>query len=159
MDLGFLGFAAVGVILIIVICFLVRSFMKFILIGAVVYFLFQFGFIWGVGDLNDKLHLDRFLHSGANEKVQSAYGSFAEKRKENAIVNTDEVNKAIDETIQKTIKEAGNKLNEVDREALLKRLKEKLQSYDVNDVNAAIDQAQEKLKQAMTKEKAETIQN
>lgn len=158
MDLGFLGFAAVGVVLIIVVSFLVRSFMKFILIGVIVYFLFHFGFIWGVGDLNDKLHLDRFLNKGANEKLQSAYGNFADKRNENAIVNTDEVKKAIDEALQKSIEEAGHKLSEVDREALLKQLKEKLQSYDVDKVNAAIDQSQEMLKQVMTKEQIETIQ-
>jgi hypothetical protein len=157
MDTGFLTMIIIGIIVVVVISFLVRSFIKFIIIGVIVYFLFHMGFIWGVGDLNEKLQLDKLFNSSANEKIQSSYDTFAEKRDEHAVVNTNEVKKIIDTTIQKAITEAGNHIKSVDKEALLKELQEKLKAYEGDSVEKAVLQSEPSLKKVMTPEQIKAL--
>lgn len=157
MDVGFLAMAVIGIGAILVISFLVRSFMKFILIGGVIYLLFHLGFIWGVDDLNNKLQLNRFFNPDANEKIQAAYGTFSDKREQFGVVNTEEVKKVIDTTIQNAITEAGNQISSVDKEALLKELQAKLEAYSDGVVKEAVNQSQAELEKVMTPEQIDAI--
>ncbi|MFF2531482.1 hypothetical protein ACFVS2_21480 [Brevibacillus sp. NPDC058079] len=157
MDAGFLMMAIVGIVLVVVVSFLVRSFMKFILIGAIIYLLFHFGFIWGVDDLNDKLQLNRFFNPDANKSIQSTYGTFADKREQFGVVKTEEVKKVIDSTIQSAIQEAGNQINSVDKEALLKELQTKLEAYNDGEVKEAIKQSHTELQKVMTSKQVDSL--
>ncbi|MBP1308691.1 hypothetical protein JOD82_001711 [Paenibacillus sp. 1182] len=156
-DVNFLSLVVIAIIAVVVISFLVRSFMKFIIIGVVIYFLFMMGFVWGVDDLNHKLHLNQIFNASANEKVQSAYGSFVKKRDEHSVLNTKDLKNTIDETIQKAIADAGNRIKAVDKDALLKELQMKLDGYDEEDIQKALKQSESNLNQVMTPEQVKTL--
>ncbi|ADO59459.1 hypothetical protein [Paenibacillus polymyxa] len=156
-DVNFLSLVVIAIIAVVVISFLVRSFMKFIIIGVVIYFLFMMGFVWGVDDLNHKLHLNQIFNASANDKVQSTYGSFVKKREEHSVVNTKELQNVIDQTIQKAIVDAGNRIKAVDKDALLKELQLKLEGYDEEDIQKALKQSGSNLHQVMTPEQVKTL--
>ncbi|WPS85404.1 hypothetical protein SMD22_01890 (plasmid) [Brevibacillus halotolerans] len=150
MDVGFLTMVVIGIAVVIVVSFLVRSFMKFIIIGGIIYLLFHLGFIWGVDDLNDKFHLNGLFNPEANKTIQSSYGKFADKREQFGVVDTKEIKKVIDETIQKSVAEAGNQISSINREALIKELQMKLEAYRDGEVKEAIQQSQTELQKVMT---------
>ncbi|WCF11414.1 hypothetical protein NDS46_31140 (plasmid) [Paenibacillus thiaminolyticus] len=110
----------VFIFLALVIAFLVKSFLKFVLIGVIAYVLFHIGFIWGVDDLNNKLQLSRWFNEEANQKIQDVYSDFTEKRDEHGVVNTEEVKKALDDTIRY-------------KEDLLNKLQEKLKEIKASE--------------------------
>lgn len=135
----------VGVVAVGVVSFLVKSFMKFVIIGAIIYGLFHLGFIWGVDDLNNKLHLSKFFNQEANESIQNAYSDYTAKRDEKSVVNAQEIKKVVDETIQKAVSEAKAKATSVDREAIMNELEEKLRAYGT----AVVEQAKKDFPEVM----------
>jgi hypothetical protein len=135
----------VGIVAVILAWFLVKSFMKFIIIGVIVYTLFHVGFIWKPDELNSKLHLSSFLTADAGKKFQDAFTIFSNKRDEYAVVNTVEIKRVIDTSIQNALTQAKNEANSVDKQALLNNLKSQLEQFDTASVNQAIKDAQAEL--------------
>lgn len=99
----------IGLALVAVVAFLVKSFIKVVIIAIIIYVLFHLGFIWGVDDLNSKLHLDKLFKPDVHEQIQNEYGNFGDKREEYGIVDTDEIKKVVDDTLQKAWKGAEEK--------------------------------------------------
>lgn len=150
----------VGVVIVLAVAILVKSMLKFVLIGAVVYFLFHLGFVWGVDDLNNKLHLSRWFNDDANKSIQTAYEDFTEKRDEYGVINKDEVMKVkqvIDDSIQKALTEAKNQYDSIDKVALLQELQAKLKEYEDALVNEAINESQDELETVMTTEEVNSL--
>lgn len=141
--------------------FLLKSFAKVILILGVIYVLFHLGFIWGVDDLNDKLHLNKFLKPEVNEQVQETYSKFAEKRDKTGVIDKDLVKKTIDDSLQIALTKASNEIKNIDKEALIQDLSEKLRNFDtetvakvLNDLKAELAKynvTPEEVQQATTK--------
>lgn len=130
----------VGVIAgIALISFLVKSFIKIVLILGLIYLLFHLGFIWGADDLNEKLHLDRFLKPEVTEQIQDKYNSFSDKREELGILDTELARKAIDDSIQEALALASEEARKVDRERLIADLNEKLKNFDQKAVSQALE--------------------
>lgn len=148
MDFDMLLLIGIGLAIVIIVSFLVRSLLKIIIICGVIYFLFHIGFIWNADDLNEKLSFTRYFNPEVQKKIESVYGDFAEKRNQHEVVNVDEVKKVIDDTIQSAIIKAENKMSKIDKEELLKELEEKLKGIDTSTAKQAIDKAQEKLHEA-----------
>lgn len=133
------------VVVIALVGFLMKSFAKIIIILGVVYLLFHLGFIWGVDDLNEKLHLNKFLKPEVNEQVQKTYSDFSKRREENGVMDTEAVRKAIDDTIQKAVAQASNEMKNVDKEQLIQDLKVKLQSFDSETVAKVLNELKAEL--------------
>lgn len=152
-------FIALGVaaLIILVVAFLVKSMLKFVIIGVAVYFLFHLGFIWGVDDLNSKLQITRWFNEEASGDIQNAYSDFTEKRDEYGVVNTEEVKKVIDETLNNAMTKAKNQVDAIDKEALVKELQEKLKQFEDATVDEAIDESQNELGTVMTTEDVNTL--
>lgn len=147
MDFNMLLLIGIGLAIVAIVSFLVRSLLKIVIICVAIYFLFHFGFIWNMDDLNEKFSFTKFFNPEVQEKIESAYGDFAEKRDQHGVVNVDEVKKVIDDAIQSAIIKAGNKIGEIDKDALLKDLENKLKGIDASTATQAVEQAQEKLKE------------
>ena len=138
MEGNIIIYILIALIVVAVVGFLVKSFMKVVLVLALIYLLFQLGFLWGVDDLNEKLHLNKILKPEVNEQIQEGYKNFAEKREEMGVVDTKEVDKIIDTTIQKTLENASNKVQNVDKDQLIRDLGEKLKDFDIDTVEKAL---------------------
>jgi len=138
----------IGLVIVAVVAFLVKSFIKVVIIAIVIYVLFHLGFIWGVDDLNSKLHLDKFFNPDVHEQIQSEYENFGEKREEYSVVDTEEIKRVVDDTLQKAWNGAEEKINSVDKEALLEELKQKLESYNSEDVKKVLEEKKEELSNA-----------
>jgi uncharacterized membrane protein YhiD involved in acid resistance len=125
--------------------FLVKSFVKIVLILGLIYLLFQLGFIWGVDDLNEKLHLDKFLKPEVTEQIQEKYDQFSQKRDETGVLDTELVRKTINDTIQVALTEASDEIRNVDKEKLIEDLSIKLQNFDTEAVAKALDELKAEL--------------
>lgn len=72
-----------------------KTAMKFFVVSIAIFVLFGLGFVWGPNDLNEKLGLNKYLTSQTEQKVDSFYGKFAEKREQhgNKVINQDQMKK------------------------------------------------------------------
>ncbi|PLS15036.1 hypothetical protein CVD28_24460 [Bacillus sp. M6-12] len=129
--------AIVGVLAII--GFLLKSFIKVILVLGVIYLLFHLGFIWGVGDLNEKLHLDKFLKPEVSQQIQEKYDDFSNRREENGVVETQLIEKTINDSLQVALTKASDEIRNIDKEALIQDLSDKLRNFDTEEVAQALD--------------------
>ena len=127
------------------ISFLVKSFIKIVLILGLIYLLFHLGFIWGADDLNEKLHLEKFLKPDVTEQIQEKYSSFTEKREESGVLDTELVRKTINDSIQDALTLASDEVRNVDKEKLIADLSEKLRNFDQEAVAQALDELKEEL--------------
>ena len=125
--------------------FLVKSFIKIVLILGLIYLLFHLGFIWGADDLNEKLHLDKFLKPEVTEQIQEKYSAFSEKRDETGVLDKELVSKAINDSIAEALTLAFDDIRNVDKEKLIADLSEKLRNFDEQAVADALDDLKEEL--------------
>lgn len=69
-----------------VVGYLMKSFIKVVVVLGLAYLLFHVGFLWKTEDLS-KLHLNTFLKQETNQQVQDKYSEFTKKREEKGVVN------------------------------------------------------------------------
>jgi hypothetical protein len=128
-----------------IVSFLLKSFIKVILVLGVIYVLFHLGFIWGADDLNEKLHLDKFLKPEVNEQIQEKYSQFTDKREENGVIETELVRKEINDVLQSALTKASDEIRNVDKEKLIQDLSAKLENFDTEAVAKALDELKAEL--------------
>ena len=126
MDNNVLILFIVGVVVVTVIGFCLKSFAKLIICLAVIALLFKLGFVWGPNDLNEKLHLDKVLNLNHKEKVLNAVESFSDKRELNEIVDPEKVGDVFNEAITDGAQRIGEKVKDADVDKILKDLKNKI---------------------------------
>ena len=139
--------ALIGVV--VTVAWLFRSILTFVLLAIAIYVLFHIGFIWGYDDMNKYLHLDTFLKPEVSEKLETEFGTFEKKREEFGVVETEEIKRVVDESLQNAWEEAGQRYDAIDKEALIKELEAKLESYNQEEVDKAIEEVEAEI-DAMT---------
>lgn len=88
-----IGYLVIGVIILAITFFIIKSFVKAIIITAIIIVLFKIGWGYTSDDLKNKFHLDRFVNPTIIEK----YDDYTKKRKVDEVIDTDNINKTIDE--------------------------------------------------------------
>lgn len=146
MEFSWLMAFIVVVILIAVVGFVMKSFAKMVLLLGIIYLLFNLGFIWGVDDLNEKLHLNKILKPAVNEKLNESYGDFSKRRDETGVIESKLIQKTIRDTIHTALNNASNKIENVDKKELAKNLQTKLKSFNQKDVDTALKDFDSELK-------------
>lgn len=149
----------IGVIVISIIFFIVRSVIKLLFIVGIIFLLFHLGFLWAGDDLNSKLGLNQVLEPEVNEVVQSEYDRFAEKREEHAVIDTEKLKDLINQTAQNIIGETEKAVSNIDKDVILKELEEKLQNYEVQpeDIEKALKESE--LQNNFTEEELQELGN
>lgn len=145
MSLSTLGIILIVLAVLALIGWLFRSLIKLVLVVGFVYLFFHIGFIWGYDEVNELFHLDKFLKPEVSENLASTYDTIEQKREEYGVVQTEEIKKVMDETLQKAWEEAGNAYSSIDKEALIQELKEKLDSYSQEEIDQAVEQMDQQL--------------
>lgn len=126
---------------------LFRSLIKLVLVIAFIYLFFHIGFIWGFDEVNKYFHLDVFLKPEVTENIASQFDTLEQKREEFGVVQTEEMERIMDEALQKAWEEAGNAYNSIDKEALKKELEERLSSYTQEEIDQAVEQMDQQVEE------------
>ena len=82
-------------VIILVLSYLIKSFIKVVIVCIAIGILFNLGFVWGADDLNNKLGLRNFFTNDSSEKIQDGYGDYAQKRQENMIIDTNAIKQSV----------------------------------------------------------------
>lgn len=136
---------AIGVVVFLILMFFVRWLIRLAFVIAVMCILFYLGFVWKTEDLSESGLLS-FFHPETQEKIESVYGNFADKRDQHAVVDVEEVAGIIDHVIQSAKIKTNEQIGKIDKEKLIEELKQQLDGVDKNVVMQAILQRQEELK-------------
>ncbi|WCK57668.1 hypothetical protein PP175_26905 (plasmid) [Aneurinibacillus sp. Ricciae_BoGa-3] len=130
----------IGVVVgIAILSFLMKSFVKLILVLGIIYLLFQLGFIWNAQDLQSKLHLDKFLKPQVSKQIETNYNQFAQKRDSTGILETNLIKKEINDSINQALTNASNRIENVDKKKLIADLNAKLTNFDAKSVSQVLD--------------------
>lgn len=97
----------VSFIIICIIGYLIKMSMKLLIVTLLIMILFGAGYIWGPNDLNEKLGLNKWLKPEYSQKVNDFTTVFDAKRKENSVLNQDEIKNTYNKT-EKNLKEKSN---------------------------------------------------
>jgi len=92
----------IGMIIVAIISYFVRSFIKVVLIAVLIYLLFHIGFIGDSKDLSHYLKLDKLFSSDVNEEIQHHYHSYTEKREAHETKPINEIKSHIEDALNKT---------------------------------------------------------
>lgn len=116
----------VGVVIIVGIAFLLKSFAKIVLALVAIVILFNMGFIWGVDDLNEKLHLDKILKNNYNEQIMDTLDTFDKKREETAVIDTTALKEVVEEQVKEGVDVVKENIEKIDKDKIIADLQSKL---------------------------------
>lgn len=94
----------IGMVVVAIISYFVRSFIKIVFVAVLIYLLFHIGFIWESNDLSRYLKLDKWFSPEVSEEIQHHYNSYTEKRNEHETKQMSEIKSHI----EKSLNEAWN---------------------------------------------------
>lgn len=125
--------------------FLLKSFVKVVIGVIIIALLFKIGFIWNADEISNNLKLNKFLKPEYQEKIETGIEDFVQKRNASEIIDANELEKAVKEAVSTTTKKAMEELSEVDKQKLLDDLFNKLENLDIEKIDAQVEEFIEKI--------------
>lgn len=126
------------IIVISVLAFLLKSFVKVFLAFIIIALLFKIGFIWTPDEIINNLKLDRFVKSEYQERLEDGLNGLVDKRKDNEIIDANEIENVVKEVIDAKTQEALSKLSEVEVKKVMDDLSQKLEGLDDEEIDKKI---------------------
>lgn len=97
-----------GIVVLGIAIYILKSFIKAIIVTVVIVLLFRIGWVYNSNDLKHKILPDN-INSEKIENIFSVYDSYVDKRKEHEVIDTEEIDNMIREEMQKKVDEYINK--------------------------------------------------
>lgn len=147
------------ILIVVIIAFLIKKAIKIALALIAILIIFQVGFMMTGTDLNERLHLDKYLKPDTNKAVTSFFDDFRSRGNNIAVVDQDAVYdgmvdgmeqgvnfiveklsdiqiEALAETIARNIYEVG--AESIDEEELAESLERQLENVDPEDIDKVV---------------------
>lgn len=89
--MGSLIVAAMALVGIMVAWFLLRTAIKFLIIGVLIYVLFHMAFVWSGEETGNALQIERWMQAEQVPQAEEALSAYTEKRDAHAVIDTVEI--------------------------------------------------------------------
>ena len=139
METSWVLWLIIGIIIFSVIGFLLKSFVRVVLIFIVAAFIFKLAFVWDTNEISQYLMLDTIIRDEHQEIVNKGIAGFVEKRESNEIIDTDAIENLVEEGLKNKSKEIKNEIDSTDKDKLLADLETKIEASDISGVANKID--------------------
>lgn len=101
------------IIILVFLIYVVKMSIKVAAAVFIAYILFNIAFIWSADETMTNLQVNRFLKEDAAQTVESSLSVFEAKREEKGVVDTEEVRRTMDQTIQFASEQGSEKTKEL----------------------------------------------
>lgn len=111
MNYEIFKFVLVAFIVLGILFFVLKSFIKAAIITCIIIILFRIGWTYTSNDLREKLFLDKIIDEKYVEEIYDKYDKYVEKRSNDGIINTEKLEETVKDEMNKKINEYKESIN------------------------------------------------
>jgi hypothetical protein len=100
---------------------IIKKLIRVAIIIAVIYVIFQVGFVWSTPQLMKNLHIQQIFSPAVSHSIQNGYQQFSKDRGQTAVINAKHIDSLVNQAVQTSLKQGVNSINKLQLETQIRQ--------------------------------------